>query len=99
MEVEVGLPSIESDPDGPATGGACIDLCGGGVGTDVDDDADSAFLVDFWISGEKSSLETVVAQFSGFLQGGIWMLLNFVCCFPLSFDALSTWNVANACTR
>ena len=37
MEVEVGLSFIEPDPDGPVTGGACIDLCGGG-GTDIHND-------------------------------------------------------------
>ena len=80
---------IESNPDGPVAGGACVDLCGGGGGTDVDDDVGVTSLVDFWISGEKSSSEMVAAQFSSFLQGRMWMPMNFVCCFPLSLDALS----------
>ena len=80
---------IESNPDGLVAGGACVDLCGGGGGTDVDDDVGVTSLVDFWISGKKSSLEMVVAWFSGFLWGRIWMLSNFTHCFPLSFDALS----------
>ena len=87
MEVEAGLSFIEPNPDGQAMGGACIDLYG--TGTDVDDDMGATSLVDFWISGKKSSLEMVVAWFSGFLWGRIWMLSNFTHCFPLSFDALS----------
>ena len=89
-EVEADLFFTEPNPNEPAIGEACIDLCGGGGGTDVDDDVGATSLVDFWISGKKSSSEMVVAWFSGFLQGRMWTPSNFMHCFPLSLDTLST---------
>ena len=61
-------------------------------GADADVEVDGVFF----ICGDSISSETVAALLSIFFRGGMRTPSNRTC-FPLSFDALSAWNVAQAC--